>query len=181
MEPFTREINDPELIQYIILYAMAEADRRLSHSELTEFVLDCVNILYTNFCIGLDNLVVTDHINKYSSDKNSVFYELSEKGVMANGFFKRDIPHTIRMRISDYKAPFFREQELKNSIKAELTPINEREFMATCCIYENRAPLMELNLFCGTREMANAVVKYFRENTQEVFTKITEVMTPPRE
>ena len=44
MVPYTREITDPVLIQYIILFTMASADRTLTHNQLTSLVLDKCNI-----------------------------------------------------------------------------------------------------------------------------------------
>ena len=46
---YTREVTDPVLIQYIILFTMTKADRILTHNQLTTLVLDRVNISFTEF------------------------------------------------------------------------------------------------------------------------------------
>ncbi len=112
--PYTREITDPVLIQYIILFTMAQAQRSLSHNQLTSLVLDKCNISFTDFSIALDNLVNIGLVSRYKPDETLFIYELTEKGTEANGFFYHSIPIYIREQILSYIAPF----SAKNFVKA---------------------------------------------------------------
>lgn len=178
MLPYTREITDPVLIQYIILFTMASADRTLTHNQLTSLVLDKCNISFTDFSIALDNLINIGLLNRYKPEENLHIYELSEKGVEANGFFYRSIPIYIREQIVAYIAPFFREEIRKSSTRAEILPINEQEFMVHCGIYDNKTPLMELNFYAGTRKTAAEMVRHFKEKQDEIYQTILYAMTP---
>ncbi len=175
---YTREVTDPVLIQYIILFAMTKADRMLTHNQLTTLVLDRVNISFTEFSIGLDNLVNIGLVARYKPDEHNFTYELTEKGKEANGFFYKSIPIYIREQIEEYIAPFFREEVLKSSVRAEILPINEQEFMASIGVYDNKTPLMELNFYAGTRKSAAAMVRHFKENQDEIYKAILYAMTP---
>ena len=46
---YMREVDDPIIIQYIILFTLAKADRRITHSQLTCLTLDRCNINFANF------------------------------------------------------------------------------------------------------------------------------------
>ncbi len=174
---YTREISDPVLIQYIILFTMTEADRTVTHNQLTSLVLDRCNISFTDFSIALDNLINIGLLARYKPEPNIHIYELTEKGVEANGFFYRSIPIYIREQIVDYIAPFFREEVKKSSSKAEIIPINEQEFMVQCGIYDNKTPLMELSFYAGTRQTASQMVRHFKKNQNEIYQTILYAMT----
>ncbi len=174
---YTREISDPVLIQYIILFTMNEADRTVTHNQLTSLVLDRCNISFTDFTIALDNLINIGLLVRYKPEPNIHIYELTEKGVEANGFFYRSIPIYIREQIVDYIAPFFREEIKKSSSKAEIIPINEQEFMVQCGIYDNKTPLMELSFYAGTRKTAAQMVRHFKKKQDEIYQTILYAMT----
>lgn len=178
---YTREISDPVLIQYIILFTMSSAERTLTHNQLTSLVLDKCNISFTNFSIALDNLIKIGLLARYNPEPTLCIYELTEKGVEANGFFYRSIPIYIREQILAYIAPFFREEIRKSSSRADILPINEQEFMVQCAIYDNKTPLLELNFYAGTRKTAAAMARHFKEHQDEIYQSILYAMTPPEE
>lgn len=179
--PYTREITDPVLIQYIILFTMSAAERTLSHNQLTSLVLDRCNISFTDFSIALDNLINIGLLTRYQPDETLYIYELTEKGIEANGFFYRSIPIYIREQIESYIAPFFREEIRKSSSRADILPINEQEFMVQCGIYDNKTPLMELNFYAGPRRTAAAMARHFKEHQDEIYRTILYAMTPPEQ
>lgn len=176
--PYTREITDPVLIQYIILFTMAQAQRSLSHNQLTSLVLDKCNISFTDFSIALDNLVNIGLVSRYKPDETLFIYELTEKGTEANGFFYHSIPIYIREQILSYIAPFFREELRKSSSVSEILPINEQEFMVHCGIYDNKTPLMELNFYAGPRKTAAAMARHFKEHQDDIYRAVLYAMTP---
>lgn len=179
--PYTREITDPVLIQYIILFTMASAERTLTHNQLTSLVLDKCNISFTDFSIALDNLINIGLLSRYKPEETLYIYELTDKGIEANGFFYRSIPIYIREQIIAYIAPFFREEIRKSSTRAEILPINEQEFMVQCGIYDNKTPLMELNFYAGNRQTAAAMARHFKEHQDEIYRTILYAMTPDTE
>ncbi len=174
---YTREISDPVLIQYIILFTLVQADRTVTHNQLTSLVLDRCNISFTDFSIALDNLINIGLVARYKPEPNVHIYELTEKGIEANGFFYRSIPIYIREQIVDYIAPFFREEVKKSSSKAEIIPINEQEFMVQCGIYDNKTPLMELSFYAGTRKTAAQMARQFKKNQDEIYQTILYALT----
>lgn len=174
---YTREIDDNVMIQYIVLFTMAKADRHVTYKQLTGLVLDNCNIEFSNFQIALTNLVETEHIREFEFDKATTVYELTQKGHEAEGFFRTNIPIYIREQIEEAIPPFFNEEAQKQSIRGELVPLTRQEFAVKCGIYERDVPMMEITLYAGNRKTANKLLKYFNENTQSLYKDITNIMT----
>ncbi|MBO5059420.1 MAG: DUF4364 family protein [Clostridia bacterium] len=171
---YMREVDDPVTIQYIILFTLAKAARRVTHSQLTCLTLDSCNINFTNFQIALDNLVQIEYIRTLPNgfDENMPIYELTEKGTQANGFFEHSIPIYIREQIAEHIKPFFEQEKLKKSVKAKLVPINDKEYNVECALYESASPLMELSFYAGSREVAAGIIRRFKANPEKIYGEI---------
>ena len=176
---YMREVDDPIIIQYIILFTLAKADRRITHSQLTCLTLDRCNINFANFQIALDNLVGIGYVEKLPGalDENMPVYSLTEKGIEANGFFEKSIPVYIRDQISEHIAPFFEAESLKKSVKAELEQIGDREYNAKLALFDSNSALLELSLYGGDRKTAAAMVRNFKKNHEEIYSKILQILS----
>ena len=179
---YKREIYDQVTIQYIILFALVKANRIVTHSQLTSLVLDNCNIKFTEFRIALDNLEKIGHIRTFSPDKVETYCEILPPGIEANAFFYKKIPIYIREPIEDYIAPFFKDELIKQSVTAELLPLNQKEFMADLGIYDLNTPLMKLSVYAGTRKAANDMIRAFKSNPQLIYETVInalEDLKPP--
>lgn len=174
---YMREVTDPVTIQYIILFTLAKAMRKVTHSQLTCLTLDRCNINFANFEIALDNLVSIGYIEKTPADydENMPIYSLTQKGSEANTFFESSIPIYIREQISEYIIPFFEEEQLKTSVKAKLSSVDEKEFCADCGLYDSTSALMELKFF-GDRSTCAKMVRNFKKHYPELYPKIIELL-----
>lgn len=171
-----REITDQVKIQYIILYTLSEANRVVTHNELTSLVLDKCNIPFTEFRIALDNLEKIGHIRIFSPDEKTTYCELLELGKEANTFFYKKIPNSIRTAIKDYIKPFFREEIIKRSVVGELMPLNEEENLADLGIYDGNTPLLKIQIYAGTRAYANSMIREFKKDPQKVYETVLELL-----
>lgn len=174
---YTREIDNDVLIQYIILFTLAKADRHVTYKQLTGLIFENCNIEFSNFQIALTNLEETGHIRSFSLDELTTVYELLPKGREANKFFENNVPIYIREPIAEAILPYFNEEAKKRSVRAVLLPINRREFAARCGIYDGETPLLDMNIYAGTREDANKMIKRFRENPEEIYKAVLDAMT----
>ena len=171
---YMREVDDPVTIQYIILFTLTKADRKVTHSQLTCLTLDKCNINFANFQIALDNLAQIGYVQILPNtiDENMPIYELTEKGREANSFFAHQIPVYIREQIEEHIEPFFAEEKLKKSVKATLVPINDNEYNVELALYESISPLMELSFYAGDRKTAAAIIRNFKANPEKVYGEI---------
>ena len=173
---YNREIFDQVTIQYIILFALAKADRIVTHDQLTSIVLDNCNIKFTEFRIALDNLEKIGHIRVFSPDEKETYCELLELGKEASKFFEKKVPIYIREPIEEYIEPFFGEEAKRQSVRAELLPLNEREYMADLGIFEGKTPIMKLSMYAGTRSYAFAMLREFKKDPQEIYETVLELL-----
>lgn len=175
---YMREVDNPVMIQYIILFTLAKAARRVTHSQLTCLTLDNCNINFANFQIALDNLVQIEYVRKLPNgyDENMPIYELTEKGEQANGFFEHSIPIYIREQIAEHIKPYFEQEQLKHSVKAKLVEINKREYGVECVLYDSTSALMELTIYAGARETAAQMIRCFKAHPDEVYAKIMKAL-----
>lgn len=177
---YTREIDNSVMIQYIILFTLATADRHVTYRQLSELIFNNCNIEFSNFQIALSNLEETGHIRRFSLDELTTVYELLPKGKEANKFFCGNIPIYIKEPIAEAVPIFFNEEAKKRSVRTELLPINRHEFAAKCGIYDNEVPLLDITVYAGTREDANNVMKNFRDNTEEIYKSIIKSIMPEK-
>lgn len=173
---YNREITDMVMIQYIILYTMASAERVMTHSQLSDLILENCNINYADFLIALDNLCQIDCVRVFNSG-DVQYCELLPKGVESSEFFSGSIPIYIKEPIKKSIAPFFKEEELKKSVRAELTPINENEYFADCGIYEGNTPLMQLSVYAGSRKMAADMLRKFKKDPESFYRMIMSALS----
>jgi len=171
---YMREVDDPVTIQYIILFTLENAKRKVTHSQLTCLTLDRCNINFANFQIALDNLVQIGYVQVLpnSVDEKMPIYDLTEKGREANSFFEKQIPVYIREQISEHIEPFFQKEKLKKSVRAQLVPLNEKEYNVELGLYESISPLMELSFYAGDRKTAAAIIRNFKANSEKIYGEI---------
>ena len=175
---YMREIDDPITIQYIILFTLAKANRRVTHSQLTCLTLDRCNINFTNFQIALDNLVGIGYVDRLvgAVDENMPVYSLTEKGLAANGFFEKSIPVYIRDQIAEHITPFFEAESLKKSVKAQLKQLGDREFCAELALYDSNSALLELTSYGVDRKLSARMVRNFKKNHEKIYTEIMKLL-----
>ena len=171
---YMREVDDPVIIQYIILFTMKKANRKVTHSQLTCLTLDRCNINFANFQIALDNLVQIGYVQilENAVDEKMPIYDLTDKGREANSFFEHQIPVYIREQIAEHIEPFFTAEKLKKSVKAQLVPLNDKEYNVELAIYESISPLMELSFYAGDRKTAAAIIRNFKANSEKIYGEI---------
>ena len=180
---YMREIDDPVTIQYIILFTLAKANRRITPSQLTCLTLDRCNINFTNFQIALDNLVGIGYVERLPGDldENMPVYSLTEKGIEANGFFESSIPIYIRDQIAEHIIPFFEEESLKKSVKADLKQIGDREYCANLALFDSNSALLELTAYGGDRKTAAIMVRNFKKNHEKIYNEIMKILLQDEE
>lgn len=175
---YSKEIDDKILIQLIILYALNEAEQPITLNQLETLVLDNCNINYVNFQLALDNLINVNQVHTFHASDDKRYFEILSLGKEAIDGFWRKVPVYIRDPIKKSVIPMFKKEILENSVRTKLVPINEKEFMAQLGIYDADVPLMEMTFYAGSRAQANAIMKHFDENSNDIYNGIVKLLTP---
>ena len=116
-------------------------------------------------------------MRSFSGSDKKQYVELLPKGEESNGFFQKSIPIYIREPIEQSIAPFFREETLRKSVRAELVPINENENLAEFGIFEGTTPLLKLSVYAGTRTMAADMIRRFKADPDAFYQYIMEYLS----
>lgn len=168
---YAREIEDSVVIQLIILFALNEAERPIKRVQLDKLVLENCMINFVDYSIAIENLEELEYIHEVEEE---ALYRITEDGMQTLGYFKDKIPGFVRESIKETVAPMFLEERKKNSVRAELLPCNEIEFMSKCGIFEGEKPLMNLELYAGTREEAEKICKAFKKNSDMIYNAVIQ-------
>ncbi|MCC8161073.1 MAG: DUF4364 family protein [Oscillospiraceae bacterium] len=172
---YQKEIDDSVLIQFIILYTLSKVDSAVPYNELLNLVLDNCNINYNDFQVALDNLVTTKHVSSYLSGKHNQKYEITQKGMNACDFFTSNIPIYIREPIDLSVKNLFLEERRKNAVRGNITPVRRDEYAAECQLYDDdKICLLDISLYAGSRDEAEKMARFFRENSDIVYKKILD-------
>ena len=178
---YTREIDDFILIQYIILFTLAKANRHVTHTQLSGLILENLNVDFAAYQSALRNLEELGYLHRFSPDERTTIYELLPEGKQANSFFEKNIPIYIREPIEEAIPPFFHEEARKRSIRSELVPLNPREYGAELGIYDGETPLLKLFVYVGERADANDMLRRLREHPEEIYHKVLDVLYEKQE
>ncbi len=98
---YQREINDPVLIQFIILYTLNQAKDYVPYNNLINLVLDNCNINFQDFQVALDNLEHTHHVKTFLESEHNEKYKITKKGMNASDLYTPNIPVYIKEPIDN--------------------------------------------------------------------------------
>ena len=175
---YQKEIDDYVLIQFIILFTLSNADKPLAYNQLINLVMDNCNINYNDFQIALDNLSVTKHIKSYIESGHNQIFEITQKGLDIEKFFRTQVPIYIREPIIESIKQLFIDERRKNSIQSKITQVDPNEYNVDCRLLDDdKTILMDLSLFAGAREEAEKLAVYFKEHSGEIYEKILKAFS----
>lgn len=60
------------------------------------------------------------------------------------------------------------------NIRTDIVPIDDKKFMAKCGIYEFGTPLMEINIYAGSRQSAETMAERFKTQSSSLYKTILE-------
>ena len=174
---YDREIDNDALIQYIILYTIANVDKPIEFDNLINVILENCNINFGDFQIALDNLVETNHVNTFLKDSNCRIYEITEKGANLADGLEDNVPIYIREPIRKSIKELYLEERRAHAVQGNIIPVKADEYAAQCKLYDDeKTMLLGLEVYAGKREDAQKMVDYFKENYAEIYGKLMEIM-----
>jgi len=148
---YQREINDPVLIQFIILYTLNQAKDYVPYNNLINLVLDNCNINFQDFQVALDNLEHTHHVKTFLESEHNEKYKITKKGMNASDLYTPNIPVYIKEPIDNSINELFNTEKVRNSV---------------------RSNLLKLSLYAGSREEAERMAVYFKNEPNIVYETI---------
>lgn len=176
---YKREIEDPVLIQFIILYTLEHVDEPVRYGDLATLVMENCNISYPDFQISLDNLLKTNHAEQFDEGPNVKKYRITEKGLQLSDFLRTGVPIYIREPIEEAIKQMYIDKRREEAVKANITPLRKDEYTADFELYdEDRILLFTMSLYAGSRDEAEKLARYFKAHPGEVYKKIIDIFAP---
>ena len=169
----------PDEMKFTVLYTLGEYETPISLKDLSLILTwDGTPILeFFELAICLGELIEDDYVKKTFASNEEKFC-LTPRGQEAKGFFSVHIPPSIRENITEVIGNTkFEELANPHRVTGDILPINKQQFMASCSIVDNKTPLLELNLYIGTKSEAAKVAKYFKDNAAEIYQQILKICT----
>ena len=175
---YTREIDDPLLIQFIILFTLYSSDESLAYPDLVTVIMDNCNINYIDFQVALDNLKKTDHIETHMIGIKTQMFDITEKGKNLYDFFMQDVPIYIQDPIRESIKQLFIDKRRAHAVQAKVIPISKKEYRIECKLYDDdKLQLLGLNMYAGDRDEAERMEKKFKRHYVDIYKGIVGVMT----
>ena len=157
----------------LILYVLNKVSEPITNDALLKLLISIDNMNYFYFQQFLLDLLENSYIFK---DENNL-YEITEEGKKSLELVKDIIPGITKFKVDNT----FKETlgEIKNevSITTEFIPLNEKEYNVECKITENNQVLFKIELFAGTHEQAKKIAENWKNNAQEIYPEILNIIT----
>lgn len=170
--------NKPTDIKFLILYTLKEANQPLSNPQLTYLIIDNTETNQFDLYQSLDFLVKIGYVHKFESLDKKTLYLLTKEGEQAAINFERRLPLIVRKYISKSIKPLLKREKAKRRITTNVVAVNFDEFCAECKLSDDDVPLLTLNLYSGSKENAMAVCRKFKDNTEEIYKTIIDMLMP---
>ena len=164
--------NDVQ-IRLIILYTLRSFNVSMTEENLQETlvwsgILDYFTMI--DFILDMMKLEMVTVITVDGEQR----YDVSKKGLEVVLLFKDKIPPSIRDRIDAVAEETLSKMARGREIVADIVPIDRKKYLAKCGIYESGVPLLEINIFAGTRAHAEEISKRFENEAADLYKIILE-------
>lgn len=159
----------------LILYVLEKVNSPISNDALLKLLISIDNMNYFYFQQFLLDLLENNYIIKNENE----LYELTKDGIKALELVKDLIPGITKLKVDTT----FKETlgEIKNevSITTDFIPLSEDQYNVECKISENNQILFKIELFAGSHEQAKKIADNWKENAEEIYPEIINIITKP--
>lgn len=174
---YEKEIDDYVLIQYIIIFTLAQVGRPVSYDVLINILTEQAEINYIELQLALDNLKCAGFIKNFTSEDNRPMYVITDKGKRSAPLFEHDIPVYIREPIRKSVAPNIERDREKRLVRTAVRSLEDDIHYADCSVFDDDdTALIKLSVFTPTREEAVEITKRFKENPDKVYAGILSIL-----
>ena len=164
---------DDVQIRLIILYALKSCKISMSEEMLQEVlvwngILDYFTMM--DFLLSMEKMEMVRTL----TIEDKLCYDITPKGEEMVEIFSYEIPFSIRDTISEATDEILNRLGREHEIVADIVPIDHHKFLAKCGIYERNIPLLEVNLFAGSRKSAQSIAERFKAEAGKLYQIILE-------
>ena len=160
----------------IVLFVLKESKLPLSAEQISKLCSEFEDITYIDICMFIDSLKSSNYINEIYED-NKILYSPTNSGLeilnelieLIPGISLLNIKNILKEKMEDYKKDY--------EIDTITLPIKKDEYKVSCYIKDGNDELINLTIYAGDIENAKKISHNFKENAEQIYTKILELMT----
>lgn len=160
-EPFT-------LYKLIILYMLQKVDFPLTHSQISEFILERGYTTYFTLQSVISELIESDMIRQ-ETILNSSYYTLTESGEEALHYFQNRISKPIREEIDQYINDSKMQLRDEVSVIADYYKNTANEYSVHCVVKEKYSNPIDLTITVPDETQARTVCRNWKQRCQQIY------------
>ena len=165
----------------LMLYALDNAKRDITESDLFKLISPVNNINYFYFKQLLADLVDSNLVQTYAKEEDvttqQVLYRLTSEGKNSLDLTIDVLPGIIKLKMDNILKNEFNNIISEDSIITEYIPENENSYTVKCKIVENNKTIFEVRTFADSNEHAKFIADNWKENASIIYPKILELIT----
>ncbi|MBE7043189.1 MAG: DUF4364 family protein [Ruminococcaceae bacterium] len=173
--PETRRMRlDPVDIKLLILYLLKQAERPLSATEITDFVLadSLLDFFETHHYIS----ALLDEKQIEETAPNT--YQLTESGAQAIAFFENRLPYTILEKIQLKMKANQKQELLEQLVSADYIPLNDDEFQIHLTMQEAKDTVpFEIKFIVNGKETAKNICNRWKTDYASLYIELTNLFS----
>lgn len=162
-------------IKLIILYTIKSLKKNADYTLLDYVISSAANINYFELEPYIAELIAKDNLMEYNAD-GKTYFAIKENGEETLEFFTHKIPGSIRIALEETINTINRNEKNANKFMVDYVPVNENEYNVKFLMEEGGIPLVDLNLYAGSRERAVEICSYLKNNASEFYKTLTALI-----
>ena len=155
-------------LKCLILYVAARVSEPLLLTELQGLTMIDDGIDYFSFAQCLNELVQTEHLTVDDDER----YLITAKGVKNSLITADSLPQSVRNKARMVVEDFNRELLRKAQVAARVERRDNDTFTVVLHLSDDVDDLMDLRFLAASEEQAKALAERFRENPEEIYSKL---------
>ena len=163
-------------MKLIVLYVISKLKTSATYTILDYVISSVVDMNYFALQEYILNLIEVGDIAEVEIEKSSV-YTLNASGEETIGFFEGKIPFSIREKLDVMVKKVNDNANPSNKTEVDFYPLNEKEYGVKFTLKEDNITMLSLDVYIGDRENAKKVCNYFKQNTNDVYSKILGIVS----
>lgn len=160
----------------IVLFILKETKNSLSIDQIAKLCSEFEDITYFDVCIYIEELKKNKYVGETYQDNKS-YYFLTDTGIdilnelleLIPGINLLNIKNLLKLQIEDSKATC--------EIDTTIIPIKTDEYKVGCYIKDGADELINITIYAGDKENAKKISNHWKENANDIYGKIIELMT----
>ncbi|WP_026477078.1 DUF4364 family protein [Alkaliphilus transvaalensis] len=164
----------------LLLYIFQQLEAPVTHSQMTDFILENELLNYFIFQQFLAELKDSGFISEEVKENEQIF-NITDKGKDTLNYFIKRIPQKQLDKINTLLKTAKEDLIKKSEVIADYIKVKDGEFVVNLKVVENEIPIVSLSLNVATSQQAKLICENWRNNTQHIYgTIINSLIETPK-